>query len=376
MSGPRRSSESESTQRQNALILSAWRPLLLLTVFAFLVLYDDWVFTPSCKIVPSSTGADPTGQFDVGESQNPDDLRVMIVANLLLLGSEAGFFNLYFRDYYMSKFFRKSFDSLRPDMLLVLGDVSARGSELTKTGWVSVLYQFHRVLGPFLQLPYHVVLGDRDVGQCSGLNTNSVHWIARNFPGLDSAGCGAFEISNVSFVSLNAVALLCGNNKLRFSVERVIETESIHMKMDLDGAKEGTGDYEEMGDDSEKIKIGFEGTSTSFQWRKNVIESGSGPALLLHFPLHRWPTNNGCQEIDISKKAANPWQQGSEALVNWRFTNTGPYELLHTVPPNATEYIFQALKPRLFNTVKSQIQSCLIFFSCIYCPCVPNLLSL
>ncbi|CAK7327004.1 unnamed protein product [Dovyalis caffra] len=41
-------------------------------------------------------------------------------------------------------------------------------------------------------------------------------------------GCsGAIDIVNVSFVSLNAVALLCGNNKLRFGVEKVVGMERI-----------------------------------------------------------------------------------------------------------------------------------------------------
>ncbi|KAK9270156.1 hypothetical protein L1049_025732 [Liquidambar formosana] len=115
---------------------------------------------------------------------------------------------------------QKSYENLKPDMLLVLGDVSAKGHELTKSKWSSVLHQFQRMLGPFLGLPFHVILGDRDAGECSGLNAKSVNWIASSFPGLDSAGCGAFEISNISFVSLNAVALLFGNNDLHFSVEK------------------------------------------------------------------------------------------------------------------------------------------------------------
>ncbi|KAL5543897.1 hypothetical protein UlMin_007681 [Ulmus minor] len=141
----------------------------------------------------------------------------MMVANLLLMGSDAGYLNSLFRDHYMSKFFRKSFQSLDPDMLVVLGDVLAKASELTKTKWVSMLQQFHRLIGPFLDLPLHVILGDRDLGRCGELSSKSVSWIAGRFPDLDSAGCGAFEISNVSFLSLNAVALLCGNNDLGFA---------------------------------------------------------------------------------------------------------------------------------------------------------------
>ncbi|CAK7347108.1 unnamed protein product [Dovyalis caffra] len=233
----------------------------------------------------------------------------------------------------MSKFFKKSFYYLKPDILLVMGDVSARGSTLTRGKWVSVLHQFHRVLGPFIELPFHVVLGDRDVGGCSGLDANSVYWIARSFPGLDSSGCGAFDIDNVSFVSLNAVALLCGNNKLRFSVEKAVEMERIGSWMETEKEMDDYGEFTKMSD--------------AFGRRENAVSSGLGPVLLLHFPLHR-AANGGCKERNIVRKAHVPLGQGLNALESSRgFTGAGSYDLLHTIPPNATEYIFQALKPRI-----------------------------
>ena len=61
-------------------------------------------------------------------------------------------------------------------MLVVLGDVSAKGWELTKPKWVSVIHQFDRVVGPFLDLPFHVVLGDRDLGLCGELGCWEVSW--------------------------------------------------------------------------------------------------------------------------------------------------------------------------------------------------------
>ncbi|KDP20225.1 hypothetical protein JCGZ_09857 [Jatropha curcas] len=311
-----------------------WKPVLPLLLFAFLFLYEEWVSIPSCAVVPSSS-PDLHAEYDtVKEGNQVEGLKVMIVANLLLFASEAGFFNQYFRDYYMSKFFKKSFHSLKPDMLLVLGDISAKGFELNKTKWVSLLHQFHQMLGPFLELPFHVVLGDRDVGECNKLDARFVHWVSRSFPGLDSAGCGAFEISNVSFVSLNAVALLCGNNKLRFSVERTIETESIDLRMETDGITE-------LVDDSGKLRQ----LPDSFRWRENAMLSGSGPVLLLHFPLYR-TANDSCREDKIFEKDPRLSSHGSRTQQR-EFTNSGPYDLLHTVPPNATEYIFQALKPRI-----------------------------
>ncbi|KAM3688333.1 hypothetical protein ACJW31_10G141500 [Castanea mollissima] len=287
----------------------AWRPAVmgLILIFA-LVIFEEWVSIPSCKLVPTSS-TDLELDLD-----HPDDLKVMLVANLLLLGSESSFFNSNFRDYYLSKFFRKSFESLKPDMLLVLGDVSAKGSELTRSKWVSVLHQFHGLLGPFIGLPYHVILGDRDIGECSKLNVKLVNWMASNFPGLDSAGCGAFEISNISFVSLNAVALLCGNNNLRFGVEKVVERESVDLQIETEGAAE-------VMNKASKLRE----TDHNFGWKENSISSGSGPVLLLHFPLY--------QTVDSN--------------CSGRLVETAPYKLSQSLPRNATEYIFQALKPRI-----------------------------
>lgn len=161
-------------------------------------------------------------------------------------------------------------------MLVVLGDVSARGSELTKAKWLAVVRQFSGLLGPLAALPLHVVLGDRDLGRCGELGAEAVDWIAARFPGLDAAGCGAFEIANVSFVSLNSVALLCGSNDLRFGVERVVERESLELRPErpLEAISEWRGIVR----------------------RENGAAWGSGPVVLLHFPLHRsqaLPVNSG-----------------------------------------------------------------------------------
>ncbi|XP_059631406.1 uncharacterized protein LOC132274200 [Cornus florida] len=315
--------------KHKAMIVPLTR-MLSLIIITFLIFYEDRVSIPSCEVVPRPNQDD---EYHHHHHHHPEDLKVMIVADLLLLGSEAPYINIFFRDHYLSQFFRKSIEILKPDMLLVLGDVSARGSDLTRSEWSSVLHQFHGLLGPFFDHPFHVILGDRDIGECGALNTKSVNWIASSFPGLDSAGCGAFEISNISFVSLNAVALLCGNNKLRFSVEKVIERESIDLRMDSEHTTE-------LMIESSKISL----TSGDVGWRENAVSSGSGPVLLLHFPLQQMTNNNywGSIITDGTNHSCESSKTRQRGLVG-----TGPYDLLHTLPPNATEYIFQALKPRI-----------------------------
>lgn len=165
---------------------------------------------------------------------------------------------------------------MKPDLLLVLGDVSAKGSELTKSKWTSVLHHFYRTIGPFVSLPFHAILGDRDIGECSDLDAKRVSWIARKLPGLDPSGCGAFEMGNISFVSLNAVALLCGNNNLRFDVEKVIERESLEIRVETKDATESINDTG---------TTNVRDADFNFGWRESTMLSGSGPVLLLHFPL-------------------------------------------------------------------------------------------
>ncbi|XP_010269205.1 PREDICTED: metallophosphoesterase 1-like isoform X2 [Nelumbo nucifera] len=305
-----------------------WRSALPLIIAVALMTFEHWVTIPSCEVVSRDNVEDDSTK-DSGE------LKVMMVANLLLLGSEAGYTNIYFRDSFTAKFFRKSFHSLKPDMLIVLGDVSARGSDLTHDKWLSVIQQLQRMLGPFLGLPLHIVLGDRDIGECSKINAKFVNRIASNFPGLDSAGCGSFEVSNISFVSLNAVALLCGDNDLRFGVEKIIEKESVDLQTHTNAATE-------IANETTNSETNF----SNFVWRENTMLSGSGPVLLLHFPLHS-TLNSNCAAVNALNQSPSPCHHKSlKTFGNRRLAGAGPYDLLHTVPPNETEYIFQALKPR------------------------------
>lgn len=78
-----------------------WKAVLPLLIFYLLVFYEERASTPSCVVVPQGGVQEAVGD-------DPEDLKVMVVANLLLLGSKAGYLNLFFRDFYLSKFFKVS----------------------------------------------------------------------------------------------------------------------------------------------------------------------------------------------------------------------------------------------------------------------------
>ncbi|RWW71528.1 hypothetical protein BHE74_00020727 [Ensete ventricosum] len=290
--------------------MASLRPVLPLLMVAVLIAVEERISGPSC--VASGGGSEGANRTD--------DLKVMMVADLLLLGSDASYADTFFRDSFKSKFLRviiasctvvadlskavfetknlnfgilpvlqKSFERLKPDMLVVLGDISAKGWVLTDSKWLTVLQQFYRILGPVGGLPLHIALGDRDIGKCSELDEQFINQVSSNLPGLGSSGCSAFEIGNISFVSLNAVALLCGNNDLRFGVEKVVERESIALRNPVKEAAKKVSEPTMMTQGS-----------NNFHWRDNHMESGSGPVLLLHFPLYRKKRNIfGDTKVDL-----------------------------------------------------------------------------
>ncbi|KAJ3700513.1 hypothetical protein LUZ61_004218 [Rhynchospora tenuis] len=291
--------------------MARWVSLLPILIFLSLFPLQERLTLPSCKL---------SCQSEASSSHLSDDLRVMMVADLHLRGSDSSFVDSWFRDPYTSRFFRSAFRSLKPHMLVVLGDISAMGSELTDAKWSSVLQQFYNILGPHFSLPLHILPGDRDMGKCSELRTNIVSLTADQMPGLDSAGCSMFEIANVSFVSLNSMALLCENDELRFGVEKVVERVSVEFQRRAGVEMDRGIDY------VEEMEM-----SADFQWRETGVTSGTGPVVLLHLPLYqpnkitdRAYKNSLCRDIDV-----------------------GMYELTHTLPANSTEYIFRALKPRI-----------------------------
>jgi hypothetical protein len=76
--------------------MAAWpNPALPLLLVAALLAFEDWLSTPSCSDGPPA-------------ASGPGDLRAMMVADLMLLGSDATYADRLFRDHVMYKFFHVS----------------------------------------------------------------------------------------------------------------------------------------------------------------------------------------------------------------------------------------------------------------------------
>lgn len=80
-----------------------WRSTLPLILLSSVLFFDEWLSSPICRLTQTTT-PNENGREMGGEAAN--ELKVMMVADLLLLGSESTLFDSYFRDYYMAKFFR------------------------------------------------------------------------------------------------------------------------------------------------------------------------------------------------------------------------------------------------------------------------------
>lgn len=210
-------------------------PLAFIAIF---FTFEDFIASPSCVI------------SDVGDS--PDavgtaNLKAMIVSDLLLKGSNSSYVDTIFRNIFISRFFRKSFEKLEPDMLVVLGDITAKTTKLGNGDWPAALQQFYRVIGPLGGVQLVVGLGERDVGECHELDREFVGKIASDLPGLDRTGSASFEFENISFFMINSIPLLCNENPLRFAVEKLIERESFDLRAQMKDSPLEASVSDEMG---------------------------------------------------------------------------------------------------------------------------------
>jgi hypothetical protein len=172
---------------------------------------------------------------------------------------------------------QRAYAAIKPHTLLILGDLSDWGRKSTDEQWKSVVDRFRKIAKPYLGLPFHVSVGNHDIGDFYQVTPALARRFASSFPGLDETGSSTFVIRNVSFVALNAMALACDGCPMHTSMERVVEDmrESLQTFPSMDG-------------------VGA------------AAERFQKPVLLLHLPLYR-EDESVCSTMDIPRCA--PWHE-------------------------------------------------------------------
>lgn len=169
---------------------------------------------------------------------------------------------------------QKIYWKLKPDALVVLGDVSDAGRKSNDAQWDAVVSRFWSVIGPFVKGPLQVVVGNHDVGDHHdhGMQARLPRFAA-SFPGLDPTCCSRYNWKLIDFISLNAMAMQGDHCSLCSDVEKVVEKHSVLVQQ--------------------------HGQNRSHNNR-------SGPVLLLHLPLYR-EDDSACNSLDVPRCA--PWHE-------------------------------------------------------------------
>lgn len=219
------------------------------------------------------------------------------------------------RDAFMKASFKRAFQTLQPHALLVLGDVSDWGRKSSKEEWQSVVRRFKDIAMPLLSLPHHVLPGNHDIGDYYQITPTLLQHFVDTFPSLDNTGSRAFTIRNISFVSLNAMALACDECPSYNSMKMTVEQLKAALQTDTDDAFDR-------------------------------------PVLLTHLPVHR-EDESVCDLVDVPKCA--PWHEvegGCESLFQSskvsRYHKLTPFRnRIDMLSLNTSSYLLSALKPRL-----------------------------
>jgi hypothetical protein len=279
------------------LLLCLLLPALLLNLVTF----------PSCSPAPT-----------VGTPSSSSSLKVAVVADLHLAGPGTHWFDRFRRESFLQSTFRKIYWKLKPDALVVLGDVSDAGRKSNDAQWDAVVSRFRSVIGPFVKGPLQVVVGNHDVGDHhdQGMQARLPRFAA-SFPGLDPTCCSRYNWKLIDFISLNAMAMQGDRCSLCSDVEKVVEKHSVPVQQ--------------------------HGQNRSHNNR-------SGPVLLLHLPLYR-EDDSACNSLDVPRCA--PWHDlegsclGVMASPPLVATPEEPYKVGQDVlPPDVSKYVLEALKPR------------------------------
>eukprot|EP00249_Psilotum_nudum_P005880 c19299_g1_i3 orf=850-1653(+) len=174
------------------------------------------------------------------------------------------------------------------------------------------------MLLPYSDALIHVAVGNHDVGDYYEMSPSLLQRFVVSFPDLDETGSSLFMVENVTFISLNAMALACENCPSHFAVKGLVDKARYLLVKSLNEEKQRTNP-------------------------RLVV--------LLHLPLYR-TDESVCNFIDTPR--CGPWHEVEGAclllgrsgdsfhspLVQYR-------DKMDMLSASTSEYLLSALKPRL-----------------------------
>lgn len=311
--------------RKHAISFRNLLPLSALVFLPWILLH--FLSSPSCSLISSSEEREIKGASV--------QLKAMVVGDLHLTGPRTIWLDRVRRDAFMKASFKRAYRVLKPHTLLVLGDISDWGRKSTEEQWKSVVDRFNDMAKPFLGLSYHVSAGNHDIGDFYQITPTLLHRFVNTFPGLDETGSAIFTIRNISFVSLNAMALACDACPMHGSMQKVVEVAQSALQTGSNGSQQLT-EYTGQMDST---------TSSS----ANAFQR---PVLLLHLPLYR-ADESVCDSVDAPRCA--PWHEleggclplFASAQSSKLYTLTPYRSMIDMLSLNTSRYLLSALKPSL-----------------------------
>ncbi|MCO5557992.1 hypothetical protein L7F22_011566 [Adiantum nelumboides] len=224
---------------------------------------------------------------------------------------------------------QRAFQTLKPHSLLVLGDISDWGRKSTKEQWHSLVLRFKDMTMPYLGLPFYVLPGNHDIGDYYQITPSLLQQFVEAFPSLDDAGNEVFMIRNISFASLNAMALACEECPSYSTTKNVVERLEIALQTDV---------------------LSSEYTQQNGLPIHSSEDASERPVLLTHLPLYR-EDESVCDSVDIPICA--PWHEveggcksliESPTLYHKKINYRSRIDMLSF---NTSRFLLSAFKPRL-----------------------------
>lgn len=269
-----------------AIVFIRWNALSrLILAFAVLFFYNEiliyYIAMLKCQWPLLSSGG------DVGRDGQSGFLKVMVLADVHLLGSREGhWFDKIRREWQMERSFQSSMLVHEPDVVFILGDVFDEGKWCSDSEFLHYVTRFRRMFATPQKTSLFVLVGNHDIGFHYMVDDHKRHRFEKH---LGTSLIQKVNLKDNLFVLINSMAL--EGDGCRMCSEAQIQLEAIYRSIKCCGDEEWDCDS------------------------KDATIPCTPPILLSHFPLYRL-NDSGCEGLDSAPDEEKyiPFKQKSDCL--------------------------------------------------------------